>query len=266
MNLTPANILTGSFLVNDFHSQHAGLSRLTPEESTLNMTDTAYLLTLRDLAYFANGVLLETGLAWGRFYDRSLPLGDQPYVITPDIVQGSYFETSHSSSDRLQLTADLVIPPVRRGGRHEFKVGTDIDRISYDQSFERQPFSIVREDGTLARRVTFPTNNVAFARSNAELTGYAQDRWSPSDRLLVETGVRLDWDQIVRGVLASPRLASSYMLTHGGNTKLVAGVGTYYDASDLEIISQPQAGERIDFFYNKTGQKLLGPTVVTSFH
>ena len=265
VNLTPANILTGSFLVNDSHSQHAGLSRLTPEESTVNLSDAAYLLTLRDLAYFANGVLLEGGLAWSRFRDRSLPLGDQPYVITPDVVQGSYFETSHSSSDRLQVTADLVLPAVRRHGRHEFKVGTDIDRISYNQLFERQPFSILREDGTLARRVTFPTSSTAFTRNNTEFTGYAQDRWSPSDRLLVEAGVRLDWDQIVRRVWVSPRLASSFMLTHDGNTKLVAGVGTYYDASDVQIISQPQAGERIDFFYDKTGQTLLGPPVVTSF-
>jgi hypothetical protein len=265
VNLTPANILTGSFLVNDAHTQHAGLSQLTPEESTVNLTDTAYLLTLRDLAYFANGVLLETGLAWTRFRDLSLPLGDLPYVITPSVVRGSYFETSHSSSDRLQAVADLVLPPLRLGGRHEFKVGTDIDRINYDQLFERQPFSILREDGTLARRVTFPAGSTAFTTNNTEYTGYAQDRWSPSDRLLVEAGVRLDWDQIVRGFWVSPRLASSFMLTRDGNTKLVAGVGTYYDASDLQIISEPQAGERIDFFYEKPGQTPLGPPVVTSF-
>ncbi len=264
VNLTPANILTGSFLFNDYYSQHAGISRLTPEESTVNLTDSAYLLTLRDLAYFANGVLLESGLAWTRFRDQSLPLGNQPYVITPDVARGSYFEAAHRYSDRLQMTADLVLPPVRRHGRHEFKVGTDIDRITFNQSAERQPFTIVRADGTLARQVTFPASP-AFSQTNTELAAYAQDRWSPSDRLLIEPGVRLDWDEIVRGVLVSPRLASSFMLTHDGNTKLVAGVGTYYDASDLQIISQPKAGERIDSFYDKTGQTLLGPPVATSF-
>jgi hypothetical protein len=231
----------------------------------VNLSDSAYLFTLRDLAYFTNGVLLETGLAWTRFRDLSLPIGDQPYVISPGIVRGSYFETSHSNSDRLQAVADLVLPPVRLRGRHEFKVGTDIDRITYNQLFERQPFSILLEDGTLARRVTFPASSTAFTRNNTEYTGYGQDRWSPSDRLLVEAGVRFDWDQIVHGVWVSPRLASRYMLTHDGNTKLVAGVGTYYDASDLQIISQPQAGERVDYFYDKTGQTPLGPPVVTSF-
>ncbi len=266
VNLTPANILTGSFLVNDYHSQHAGISRLTPEESTVNLSDAAYLLTLRDLAYFANGLLLETGLGWSRFRDRSLPLGNQPYVITPGLTQGNYFETSHSHSGRLQVTASLVLPPVRWRGRHEFNVGTDIDRITYDQSFERQPFSIRREDGTLARRVKFPGSRTAFTRSNAEFSGYAQDRWSPSDRLLLEAGVRFDGDQIVRGALVSPRLVSSYVLTHDGNTKLVAGVGRYYDSSNLEIISRPQTGGRADFFYDKTGQTLVSAPVVTSFH
>jgi hypothetical protein len=266
VNLTPANILTGSFLFNDYRSQHAGISRFTPLESTVNQGNDTYILTARDLAYFSNGLLLETGLGWSRFRDRSLPLGNQPYVITPDATQGNYFETSHSHSGRFQATANLVLPPVRGGGRHEFKVGTDIDRITYDQSFERQPFSILREDGTLTRRVTFPSSSVAFARSNAEYSGYVQDRWSASDRLLFEAGVRLDADQIVRGVLVSPRLAASYVLTRDRNTKLVAGVGRYYDSSNLEIISRPQTGERIDFFYDTTGQTLIGPPVVTSFH
>jgi hypothetical protein len=266
VNLTPANILTGSFLINDYRSQHAGISRFTPVESTVNQGDGAYLLTLRDLAYFSNGVLLETGLGWSRFYDRSLPLGNQPYVITPDLRQGNYFEASHSHSSRLQATANLVLPPVHRRGRHEFKVGTDINRITYDQSFGRRPFSILREDGTLARRVTFASASTAFTRNNAEYSGYAQDRWSPSDRLLFEAGVRLDRDQIVRGVMFSPRLASSYLLTPNGNTKLVAGIGRYYDSSNLEIISRPQTGERVDFFYDKTGQVLISPPVITAFH
>jgi hypothetical protein len=266
VNLTPANLLTGSFLINDFRSQHVGLSQFTPLESTVNQGDAAYILTLRNLAYLSNGVLLESGLGWSRFRDRSLPLGNQPYVITPDVTQGNYFEASHSHSGRLQATANLVLPPVRRGGRHEFKIGTDIDRITYDQSFQRQPFSIVREDGALARRVTFPSSSAAFARDNTEYSGYAQDRWSLSDRLLFESGVRLDGDQIVRGLLVSPRLAASYVPTRDGNTKLVAGVGRYYDSSNLRVITRPQTGERVDFFYDKTGQTPIGPPVVTSFH
>jgi hypothetical protein len=209
---------------------------------------------------------LETGLGWSRFRDRSLPLGDQPYVITPEGTQGNYFATAHSHSGRLQAIANLALPPVRRAGRHEFKIGADIDRITYDQSFERRPFSILREDGTLARRAIFPSSSIAFAKNNAEYSGYAQDRWSPSDRLLFEAGVRLDGDQIVRGVLVSPRLATSYVLTHDRDTRLVAGVGRYYDSSNLEIISRPQTGERVDFLYDKTGQMLIGPPVVTSFH
>ncbi len=264
VNLTPANILTTSFLVNRFHERHFGLSRFDPLETTVNLNDTAYLLTMKDLAYFSNGVLLEAGIAMGRFHDELSPLGSRPYVINPEGTSGNFFRTSEGHSGRLQGIANLYLPPFHWKGRHEFKVGTDIDRITYDQSTARRPFSIVREDGTVSRRVTF-AGNPSFERNNLELSAHAQDRWSLSDRLLMETGVRLDWDEIVRRPALSPRWAGSYLLSRNGNTKLVWGVGVYYDASSLQFIARPLTGRRMDFFFDRTGEAPARAPVETSF-
>ena len=59
---------------------------------------------------------------------------------------------------------------------------------------------------------------------------YAEDRWLVTDRLLIEPGVRFDWDEIVRQALFSPRLAGTYVLDNSGNTKISAGIGLVYDA------------------------------------
>lgn len=264
LNLTPSNILTSSFLVNHYGSPNYGLDRFDPLETTLNVRDEAYLFSAKDLAYFSGGTLLETGVALSRFRDRFTPQGDQPYVVTPEGTRGNYFESAADHSVRVQGMANLVLPPAHWAGRHEFKLGVDLDRVTYDQSYNRRDYSILRENGTLERKVTF-IGNPWFGRKNSEASGYAQDRWSLSDRLVIEPGLRLDWDEIVRDVLISPRLASSGMLTRDGNTKIVAGAGIYYDASSLAFITSPLTGQRLDYFYDPTGTVVIPPPVETSF-
>ncbi|MFI5176785.1 MAG: TonB-dependent receptor domain-containing protein, partial [Terriglobia bacterium] len=160
--------------------------------------------------------------------------------------------------------ANLTLPPGHWHGRHEFKVGTDLDHVAFRQTLERRPISIVREDGTLARLITFG-GDPRFGITNSEFTGYAQDRWSVSDRFLLEIGIRQDWDQIIRDVLISPRLASTYLLTADGRTKLSAGIGIYYDATNLDFFSRPLAGQRTDQAFANDGTTTLGPPVVTAF-
>jgi hypothetical protein len=264
VNLRPSNILTGSFLANQFCARNSGLTQFNPLETTVNLDDAAYLIDLKDLAYFSGGALLETGAAFSRFHDDSRPQGNLPYVVTPDSTRGNYFESAEDHSRRFQGIANLFLHPVHWNGRHEFKLGTGVDWVDYDQAFERRSYSILREDGTLSRLVTF-VGNPSFSRNNVELSGYFQDRWSVSDRLLVEPGLRLDGDRIARGARPSPRLASSYVLTADGNTKLVAGVGIYYDASNLQFITSSLTGQRIDYFYDTTGQTLAFPPVTTFF-
>jgi len=77
--------------------------------------------------------------------------------------------------------------------------------------------------------------------------------------------MRFDWDDVIRDFLVSPRLASSYLLSRSGDTKLSGGVGLYGDATNLDMLTRSLSGQRTDFFYDLTGQTLLRPPVVTSF-
>ena len=207
VNLSQSSILSASLLVNRFHSDHTTLSRFTPIESTFGLTESAYLLTLKDQSYLSNGILLELGLGINRFRTDEEPLGTLPYDIRPDGVSGSFFRTAESRAIRTQFIANATFPGFDFNGRHEFKAGLDADRITYDQFFARRPISIFREDGMLSRRILF-ADGPAFRRQNVELSGFAQDRWSVSDRLLLEFGLRSDWDEIVRRVSLSPRSRS----------------------------------------------------------
>lgn len=264
VHLTPGNILTGSYLVNHFRSEHAGLSRFNPLETTINSHEAASLVTLKDQAFLSNGMLLEVGLGLSQFHSGVRPMGDRTYVISPEGTSGNFFESQWGRSTRLQQITKLVLPTVQWHGRHQFEVGTDIDRISENQSFGRRPFTILRENGALSRNVDF-AGYPPFSRNNLEVGVFVQDHWSPSDRLVIESGLRSDWDEIIRSARASPRLAASYMLTRDAQTKIVGGIGLYSDATSLDFITNPQTGRRFDSFYDSTGQRLVRAPVETSF-
>jgi len=58
-------------------------------------------------------------------------------------------------------------------------------------------------------------------------------------------------------------VAGTYVLDSEGNTKLSAGVGIVYDATNLLLVARPSAGQRTDTFFDSSGN----PTgsVVTTF-
>ena len=264
VNLSQSSILSASLLVNRFHSDHTALSRFTPLETTFGLTESAYLLTLKDQSYLKNGILLEVGLGINRFRTEEQPIGVLPYDIRPGGVSGSFFRTAESRAVRTQFIANAIFPGFEWRGRHEFKAGVDADRITYDQFSARRPISIFREDGTLSRRILF-ADGPGFRRQNVEVSGFAQDRWSISDRLLLEFGLRSDWDEIVRQVSLSPRSALTYLMTADGHTKLSVGVGVVHDGSSLDFVTRPLAGRRVDFVYVEDGRTLAFPPVNTTF-
>lgn len=275
-NPTPRNIITTSFLYNHLHDQHAGFSTLNPPQATPVVDAPVYQGSIKDLYYLPGGALLETGFGFNRYDLSQIPRGLAPYFITPETAGGNYYFNANTQADRLQVLANLFLPPQQWHGRHDFKLGIDADRLRYDFSFLRQPISFLREGQTLpitgncltvapspcSRYSEFP-GAPAAEKHNVEMSGYAQDRWSLTDRLLVEYGIRYDWDEIVRRSLISPRLATTYGLGKQGNTKLSAGIGLFYDATPLFLIVRPQTGRRVDYFFDNSG--ILTNSVTSTF-
>jgi Carboxypeptidase regulatory-like domain/TonB dependent receptor-like, beta-barrel len=264
VNLTPGNIMTGTFLFNGYGQDHSGLSQFDPVPATLDLRQSNNLFAVKDQAFLPGGLLLETGLARTGFYSKQQPLGNQTYVLSPNGASGNYFEAATGRSGRLEGLADLILPPLEGWGRHELKFGANLDRINYRQSYARNRFQIVRADGTLDRQVTFAGPS-QLTRDNFAAALYAEDRWFVSNRLTLSPGIRWERDEIVRNVLVAPRLAASYTLGGSGETKLVAGAGLYYDSTDLNLLSLPLSGKRLDTFYDSTGKVPVGSPVNSSF-
>ena len=264
-NLTNRNILTTSFLINDLHDQYAFLSPQSPQLANPKDLETAYVASIKDQHYFPAGELLETGLAFSQYNSHYIPYGTTPFFVNTNTTGGNYYLSQQTTATRWQGILNLYLPPRQWRGRHDVKLGIDLDRIIYDAQFSRRPIAFLTDSNTLtslalcssaAQNKNFPcTRYSAFTPAplheqyNNEVSAYLEDRWSISNRLLIEPGVRLDWDSLIHRVDIAPRFAGTYVLDNSGNTKISAGIGLIYESTPVFLIARPYAGSRQDTFF-----------------
>ena len=273
-NLTTRNIVTVGFLSNYYHDQYAGLAYLRPQPTTPTDTETAYMGSLKDQYYFRGGALLEAGFGVDQYTVVLTPQGDSPYIHTTQQAAGNYYLHENTLSRRVEGISNLFLPPHQWHGRHDIKVGADLDRLTYEAQFLRRPISFLlpgqppagqppQPCATDSNGVPLPSTTCArysvfsegtySAIYNFEASAYTEDRWLVNNRLLIEPGLRFDWDEIVGTPLLSPRLAGTYTFDEEGNTKLSAGIGIIYDTTSLGLIHQPFEGQRVDYFFDSNG-------------
>jgi hypothetical protein len=239
VNLTPSNVATGSVLLNLSDTSRAGLSVLNPAQTTTDTREMLLVSSLRDQQYFGGGSLLEFGFADTRGFLRSLPQGQELYQITPTGNLGNYFVNQDLHYYRQQAIADLFLPTLRLGGKHQLKFGVDFEREAFHQQTVRHDYELLDADGNLERYVTFVGDPFA-RRKNFEMAQYVQDHWTPREGLSLEAGVRVEWNEIVRDLEVAPRFSVAWSPSRAGQTKFSAGWGVYYDALSLETVSQQQ--------------------------
>lgn len=263
-NLTPHNNLILALLFDDDYAPFSGLSTLDPRVSTVKSDTLAFLPYLRDQQLFSNGNLLDVAIGVTRIHSGYEPHGNTPYDLTPEASQGSYFENLTSRSSRIQETFALYLSPIRWLGKHDFQFGADPDQVTFGESFSRAAINYRREDGTLLRQSIFPAQP-PFTRQNADVGAYVQDHWQLREGLSIEPGLRFDWDQIVRQPLYSPRIAAVFAPGKVPRTKLSAGIGVYYEHTQLDYLQQAFAGLRNDTYFAADGVTPASPVLPTYF-
>jgi hypothetical protein len=277
VNLTPGNRLTASFVEDRSRDDYAGLSITQPLSTTTTDRDSTHLANIKDEISWANGALLEFGFGFMESNANSQPLGDQTYVQIPGSAYGNFYLTSRAQARRYEIPAKLYLPPRNWHGQHLVLVGVDIERTNYDQFNLRAPYRIqtcaspftppgcnVSNSVLLVRSVSFQ-GNPSFSESDSDVAEFVEDRWTPVSRILLQPGVRIEYDSLLAKANVSPRIASTFALTSDGATKLSAGIGLLYDRTDLNLLGLALSGQRQDIFYAADGVTPISPPVVTQF-
>ncbi len=263
VNLTPRNILYSDFLIDYGRANELGLGALTPPSTTLNERDHDYFLGVKDQIYLARDTLLELGFAETMTLMRMVPLGTGTYIIMPNSTEGYNFLNSTQHSRRAQVLTNLFLPSWHLAGAHQLKTGIDVDRLDYSQGATRTGYDLYGVSNNLLRSVTFAGNGY-FSRPNLTASSYVTDHWQVRPSLVVELGVREDWDEILRRWLWSPRTAFSYSPFKSGSTRISGGFAVLYDPTILQLFARPLDQYTITDVYSTAGALLL-PNAVSFY-
>src|SRR5204862_486259 len=143
--------------------------------------------------------------------------------LTPFGQRGNYFENLDRHGQRDEWLANLLAPSFQAAGAHQIRFGVNLERNGFHQDVRRHDYAVLRNDLSPVRYVTFAGS--PFQRQmSMEASQYLQDRWTPREGLLIEAGVRADWNEIVRDVVWSPRLSFAWAPRWLRDTKVASGL------------------------------------------
>jgi hypothetical protein len=253
-NLSPGNTFTATAVVNVFRLKHGGIDAFDAFAVAFDQQQELYLLTLKDQITLAPNTLLEFGTAYHLTHNFLAPSGTGivgPEIQTPEIRIGNYYQTNQNASNRAQAFTNLYLRPWKHLGTHQVTMGGRADKVIYHGTVFRQPYQFKDDTSALLRQLTFG-NTPYFSLNTMETGAFIQDRWSAMQRLVIEVGGRWDRDSFLNHDYFSPRAAGSLLVDKSSETKISAGVGVYYDRTNLSQLSLAAQGPRIDQYFQPT--------------
>lgn len=174
---------------------------------------------------------------------------------------------------RLSLRDDYTWTGFRKGGAHAMKVGANFDYVSYDlnKQLNENPFFTfsASNNNQFPVRAKIGVGDSRLQTNNSQVGVYAQDDWSPTERLTINAGIRWDYESKmfntsyvtptpVRDSIRAyqnlfllkfdannyltdgtqrknflgafqPRIGASYALDEAQRTTVFGGIGIFYD-------------------------------------
>jgi carboxypeptidase family protein/TonB-dependent receptor-like protein len=146
------------------------------------------------------------------FYNRTLPLTQQPQLTFPSLVDGASFRMPQET---LQTRLQIVDSATRIRGAHTIRLGGEIHRIDAEFRlgvFQQGRIEFVQDfpdsdhngdgrvdDNDLLFAVTLRSGKPDQAliqpdADNVHMAGFIQDDWNVSDRLTLNMGLRYEFD------------------------------------------------------------------------
>jgi hypothetical protein len=262
-NFSPKHILHGTFLYNRTQDVSLGLDPLNPESTTLDLHQQRAFASLRDQIWLYD-TLIELGVAADGENQEFFPQGTAPYVLLVNGARGNFFERVHDHGSRIQGLFNVIAASRQWHGTHQVSIGANVAELEFRQATTRGEIQALRGDGTLVRQSTFagPARPQA---TNTQAGGYVQDNWSPTKRLVLQGGVRTDWDRFTQSAMLEPRLSANVLPFGDDSAKFSLGWGIYNAPLNLSVIEQALDQSQIDIFFNSTGTVPVGGPVISQF-
>jgi Carboxypeptidase regulatory-like domain len=258
--LSPRHLLSVS--VNGFSNRHqfADITALVPQTASSDKGWKGASVGATDSYQFSSGALLSTMFRYTRFDSNAHGQGSTDMVITPEGWGGNSFNAWTRTSNQFELMPVYTFPLKEWRGRHELKVGADLNHRSYHGTSQSHPIQLLREDGSLAERLDFQGEGRLQAQ-DTEMAEFVQDHWMLNDRLALDLGGRLSSQSIGRSAAFAPRAGVAYSPGNDRKTIIRAGAGLFYDRVPLLASDFRDNPTRVASFYDEAGSLVQSPLV-----
>jgi len=273
-NITPKHIIHASFLYNRAYDTNDGLDSLDPISTTVTGEQERYFASLKDQLWL-HDTLFELGIAADDSTLDFIPQGTQTYTLLVNGSSGNYFDRSRQRGRRLQAVGNVIAASRHWHGTHQIAIGANAAGLTYSLSSQRSEIQALNslatdlttctsalQPGCLERQTIF-TGAANPYLSNTQAGAYAQDTWSLSKYLVLQAGLRTDWDRFTQSATAGPRLSANVLPLGDDRSKISIGWGIYNAPLNLSVIGETLDQQQIDTFYNIAGN-VLAPGPVTS--
>jgi len=232
--VSPRHTLGGALILFPRAIDHATMSTFRPEATTPDFSQSGFSAGLIDRFAIWSNLVVETTVSVRRFEVDVKTGNTSPMVYAPETQSGGYFNDQEREVNSLQWVESVSLSRDLWRGQHVFKVGTDLQRSSYEGRSLSRPVEIRRSNGSLAERIEFgsPTQQDV---SGTEFAVFLQDRWRLNERLTFELGMRFDRDAVVEGVNWSPRIGAAVSVLPEGRGILRGGFGKFSQRTPLNV-------------------------------
>jgi hypothetical protein len=275
-NITPKHILHATYLYNRARDLNDGLDGIDPVSTTVTANQQRNFAAVKDQVWLAD-TLFDFGIAADNGTLDFIPKGNQPYVLLVNGSAGNYFQRLHQEGSRFQATAGMPAATRHWHGTHQLAAGANVAALTYSLTAQRTEIQALQAFqggvstnpactapivGCLVRSSTFSGSAAPYV-SNTQAGAYVQDTWSFSKFLVLQAGLRTDWDRFTQSAMAGPRLSANFLPFGDDTSKISIGWGIYNAPLNLSLIGQTLDQRQIDAFYDNSGN-VVPPSPVTS--
>ena len=233
-NISQKHTATASFAIFPQKFEYYGLNTFTPQLSTPDLHERGYQADLQDRYITDSGDLLTSQVSFRKFDADLFPKNEEPYELLVESTRGGFFNRQDRNTNRTEWEEIYRSHPHHFFGSHELDAGVDFAHSSYDGRQEFLPVEIVGVTGYPLERIQFgPT--AKFSVDQNETAWFVGDKWTVTNRLTFDLGLRFDRDSVTDSVSTAPRGGFVLAVTGDGKTLLKGGAGYFYDRVPLNI-------------------------------
>jgi len=252
VNISQKQSATVSFAIFPQKLDYYGLNTFTPQASTPDLHERGYQAYLQHRYFTGSGDLLTSQVSFRKFDADLSPNSSGPYQLSIETTNGGFFNLQNRETSHTEWQEIFHSHARHFHGAHELQAGVEFAHGSYDGRQEFRPVEILGLASVPLERIQFgPASH--FSVDQNEIAWFVGDKWTLSNRLTFDLGLRFDRDSVTDSINTAPRAGFILALTKDGKTLLKGGAGLFYDRVPLNIPAFPQLPSRTIAALNSTG-------------